>query len=177
MDLLDGNNECYFVPGSQISCKLISMERTLIMSCKTMLMSPGLAILHNWEISTGEQEPPWKRSAAGKAGSRETCCHFGLAHCPPRPVSEGASSMNLQETEESHSPNPTEVPALCLSWAGGQMWKQQASPFTSFWQFPRSKFIFYKLYENLDLIQMCFLEEEWFHQLRCARADRSHSFS
>ena len=58
MDLLDGNNECYFVPGSQISCKLISMERTLIMSCKTMLMSPGLAILHNWEISTGEQEPP-----------------------------------------------------------------------------------------------------------------------
>lgn len=35
-----------------------------------------------------------------------------------------------------------------------------------------SKFIFYKLYENLHWIQMCFLEE-CFSQWQCVRADRS----
>lgn len=92
---------------------------------------------------------------------------------------EGARSENLLATEESHSPNATytDVPALCLSWQDVMCVNRQVSPFTFFWYFWRSKSILHKLYKNLDLTQVSFLEEEGFHQLHYMRTDTSHNFS
>lgn len=54
---------------------------------------------------------------------------------------------------------------------------RQISPFTTFWYFRRSKSILHKLYKNLDLTQVSFLEEGGFHQPHYMRTDTSHIFS
>lgn len=53
MDLLDVNNECYFIPGSQISYKLISTARTLTGPCVTVT-EPGIGdSLQSGNINSG----------------------------------------------------------------------------------------------------------------------------
>lgn len=52
LDLLDTNSECHFT-GSQTSHSLLSMARTLIMSCEMMVMGLELEILPSGGIYRG----------------------------------------------------------------------------------------------------------------------------
>lgn len=59
------NDDCYFIPGSQISYNLILMARTLITPCEMMVMSLELVILYNQKIFEVERVPPLKWSMVG----------------------------------------------------------------------------------------------------------------
>lgn len=144
-----------------------------------MRMSPELMILCDVEISKVELVPPWKLCTEGQGRVQEDSLLILSVHHPLCEAPKGVSFENLLATEESHSPNATytEVPALCLSWQDAMCVNRQILPFTTFWYFWRSKSVLHKLYKNLDLTQVSFLEEGGFHQPYYMRTDTSHNFS
>lgn len=130
-----------------------------------MMMSTELDILCNLEIPEVELVPPQKLCTAGQGGVQEDSLPYQFIILLVRPLREPtlrtfqrlrkATVQMLLGQKHLLCVSPGKMP-LCVC-------KQEGLTLHIFLTFLKVQV--HKLYKNLDLIQVCFLEEGGFHQL------------